>query len=275
MQKKIAALFLFFAALSVHAQTVVFKTAVNADGKGLTITGYEGNSSEIEIPQTIDGLPVTVIGESAFERKGLTKLSLPEGIESIGDFAFAGNELKDLVIPNTVTVICLGAFGNNRLENLVLSDNLLEIQTIAFQGNQLRSIVLPESLERIGQLTFASNRLTKVVIPDNVFVLSDGAFMDNELRSLTLPGRLKELYTTNVYDDNDLTAIVFPDNISAIGGELSPGRNKITTVTLGENVKLDLNEENPFDLSFDTCYTANGKKKGTYKFANGEWVLEQ
>jgi hypothetical protein len=274
MYKKVSALFLFFAALSVHAQTAGFKTAVNPDGKGLTIIGFEGNSPEIEIPQTIGGLPVAAIGESAFEGKGLTKLTLPEGIESIEFFAFAGNRLKDLVIPHTVTVIGLGAFGNNQLESLVLSDNLIRIETIAFQGNKLRHIVLPESLERIGQLAFASNQLTKVVIPDTVFVLDDGAFAYNELRSITLPARLKQL-NTNVYYNNFLTSVVVPDTITAIGGALSPGTNKITTLTLGGNVELDLDEDNPFDLSFYNCYTANGKKKGTYQFNNGEWVFER
>jgi hypothetical protein len=272
MYKKPAALFLFFVALSVHAQ-VVFKTAVNADGKGLTITGFEGDSTEIEIPQTIDELPVTAIGESAFEERGLTKLTLPEGIEAIEFFAFYGNLLKDLVIPNTVTVIGLGAFGNNQLESLVLPDNLMEIQIIAFQGNNLRSVALPESLEKIGQLAFASNKLTKVVIPDNVFVLDGGAFCDNELRTITLPGRLKQLYT-NVYIDNYLTAIVVPDNITLIGGALSPRGNNITTLALGENVELDLNKEDPFDLSFGAYYTANGKKKGTYTFNGGQWSFQ-
>jgi hypothetical protein len=270
MYKKMAVLVLFFAALSAYAQKNVFNTAVNADEKGLTITGYQGDSLEIEIPQTIGGLPVTAIGESAFEGKGLTRLTLPEGIESIGFFAFYGNRLKDLVIPHTVTTIDGGAFGSNELESLVLFDNLTVIETVAFQGNNLSHIELPESLEEIGQLAFASNRLTKVVIPDNVIRVDDGAFSDNELRSITFPKGLKRLYT-NVYMDNFLSAIVFPDTLAAILGSLSPRGNKVTTVTLGENVDLDLSE-NPSDVSFYDCYTANGRKKGTYQFTNGEWL---
>lgn len=270
MYKKTAVLVLFFAALSVYAQKSVFTTAARADGKGLIITGYTGDSLEIEIPQTIGGLPVTAIGEIAFERKGLTRLTLPEGIESIEYFAFGGNRLKDLVIPDTVTHIGYGAFGNNELESLVLPRNLIEVEAVTFEGNNLSYIELPESLEEIGQLAFASNRLTKVVIPDNVIRVDDGAFMDNELRSITFPKGLKRLYT-NVYMDNFLSSIVFPDALAAIFGSLSPRGNKITAVTLGENVELDLSEA-PSDVSFYDCYTANGKKKGTYIFNNGEWV---
>jgi hypothetical protein len=57
---------------------------MNPDGKSLTITGFKGSASEITIPQTIDGLPVTAIGEFAFQDKGLTSLVLPEGLNNGG-----------------------------------------------------------------------------------------------------------------------------------------------------------------------------------------------
>jgi hypothetical protein len=273
MYKTMLAVVLSFIGVCVHAQTVAFSTEVNSDGTGITITGFKGDATEIVIPQTIDGLPVTAIGEDAFNRRGLTKLTLPEGLESIGFFAFPGNELKTLIIPNTVTTIDGGAFANNQLESVVLSDNLIKISSIAFEFNKLSSVVLPESLEIIGQLTFASNQLSEIVIPDNVIDIQSGAFMDNELRNIVLPKRLKELYT-NIYIDNYLTSIVIPDNIVAVYGELSPGTNEITRITLGENVRLDLKEDNPFDMSFYNFYTENGSRKGTYTFGDDAWTLE-
>jgi hypothetical protein len=273
MFKTLLVAFFSFINVCVYSQTIVFSTEINPDGIGVTIVGFKGNAAELTIPETIDGLPVTAIGKFVFDDMGLTKLTLPEGLESIGFFAFSGNKLKTVIIPHTVTIIDGGAFANNQLESVVLSDNLIEISSIAFEGNKLKSIILPESLETIGQLTFASNQLSEIIIPDNVIDIQSGAFMDNELRNIVLPKRLKRLYTT-IYEDNYLTSIIIPDNVTAVFGELSPGTNKITNITIGENVEFELHEDNPFDMSFYSFYTENGSKKGTYKFDNDKWTYE-
>ncbi|MDR0998462.1 MAG: leucine-rich repeat domain-containing protein, partial [Treponema sp.] len=83
MYKTVLAVFLSFIGVCAYSQTVVFGTEVNPEGTGITITGFKGDAKEIVIPRTIDGLPVTAIGEFAFDSRGLTKLTLPEGLESI------------------------------------------------------------------------------------------------------------------------------------------------------------------------------------------------
>ena len=45
------------------------------NGKEVEITGYIGTETEIEIPEVIDGLPVTSIGNQAFFKKAITKLN--------------------------------------------------------------------------------------------------------------------------------------------------------------------------------------------------------
>ncbi|MDR1972002.1 MAG: leucine-rich repeat domain-containing protein [Treponema sp.] len=258
-------------AVTIQAQTVSFGTEMNPDGKSLTITGFKGNASEITIPQTIDGLPVTVIGEFAFDDKGLTSLVLPEGLETIGFFSFTGNKLTSLTVPSTVTKI-VAAFSNNMLESVVFPDNLTVIDTISFQSNKLTAVTLPAKLEKIGQLAFASNQLTEIVIPDSVHTIDSGAFMDNELRSIVLPGSLKELYT-NIYMDNYLTSLVIPDSVVLVAGGLSSRGSKITTVTIGENVELEFYGD-PVDELFYDCYSGNGRQKGTYVFNDGKWTKD-
>jgi hypothetical protein len=272
MYKKLLASFLLplLIAVTIQAQTVSFGTEMNPDGKSLTITGFKGSASEITVPQTIDSLPVTAIGEFAFDDKGLTSLVLPEGLETIGLLSFSGNKLTSLTIPSTVTNIS-GAFSNNMLESVVFPDNLTVIDSISFQGNQLTAVTLPAKLERIGQLAFASNQLTEIVIPDSVHTIDSGAFADNGLRSIVLPNSLKKL-STNIYMDNYLTSLVIPDSVVLVAGGLSSRGNKITTVTIGENVELKFYGD-PVDELFYDCYTTgNGRQKGTYIFDGGKWA---
>ncbi len=78
---------------------------------GAVITGYSGDVALLTVPATLDGLPVVAIGEHAFERSNLTAVILPDGITSIGWFAFYECEgLSGITIPASVTSIGYAVF---------------------------------------------------------------------------------------------------------------------------------------------------------------------
>ena len=81
------------------------------DGK-VTITGYTGNGGDVVIPDEIEGLPVTCIGDNAFcYCTGLTSITLPEGCTTIGYYVFSGcTGLTSITLPNSITTISVGAF---------------------------------------------------------------------------------------------------------------------------------------------------------------------
>ncbi|MFR5028244.1 MAG: hypothetical protein ACLTDF_05250 [Coprococcus sp.] len=58
-------------AMSDEEGESVYIYSVNADGKTITINEYNGSSSELDIPSSIDGMQVTAIGDEAFEYCGL------------------------------------------------------------------------------------------------------------------------------------------------------------------------------------------------------------
>ena len=69
-------------------------------------------SGTVVIPKTIDGYPVTSIGNSAFSGcSRITGIAIPDSITSIGDSAFEFcSELTSIAIPNSVTSIGDQAF---------------------------------------------------------------------------------------------------------------------------------------------------------------------
>lgn len=78
---------------------------------GITITGWNGSGKTLSIPQTINGNPVTAIGDGAFRGKELERVTLPDGIVSVGWFAFSGcYRLVSVTVPATVETIGYGAF---------------------------------------------------------------------------------------------------------------------------------------------------------------------
>lgn len=66
-----------------------FSFALNSSGNGYVVTKYHGSASEVKVPDWFSGLPVTEIGQSAFEgNTALKTVSLPSTITRIGKAAF-------------------------------------------------------------------------------------------------------------------------------------------------------------------------------------------
>ncbi|MDR1398992.1 MAG: leucine-rich repeat domain-containing protein [Treponema sp.] len=88
-----------------------FETAV-ANGQ-VTITGYHGDAQDVHIPDQINGLPVTAIGEEAFAEMPLTSVTIPNSVTNIGYGAFANTRLTSVTIPNSVTNIGDSTFDDD------------------------------------------------------------------------------------------------------------------------------------------------------------------
>ena len=97
----------------VPAQAADGFTYTTTDNK-VTITGYTGTvPTDLVIPATLGGNPVTVIAREIFYNKSLTSLSLPDSLTEIGLWAFGNNSLTSLTIPALVTAIGDQAFNWN------------------------------------------------------------------------------------------------------------------------------------------------------------------
>jgi hypothetical protein len=83
-----------------------------AEGIGM-ITGMNGSSTDIVIPETIGGLTITAISDQAFSGcSNLSSVTLPLGLTAIGAEAFNNcSKLTDIEIPKGVISIGNATFG--------------------------------------------------------------------------------------------------------------------------------------------------------------------
>ena len=140
-----------------------------------------------------------VIGKCAFKGcSGLTSLTLPAGITSIGDDAFYGcSGLTSITIPNGVTQIDKNAFRDcTGLTSLTLPANIKRIGESAFENcSGLTSLNLPAGITTIGSSAFyGCSGLTSLTIPDGVTKIGKYAFFNcSYLTSLTIPSSVNSL----------------------------------------------------------------------------------
>ncbi len=118
--------------VAVQAQ---FTFVTNADST-ITITGYTGPGGDETIPDTIDGLPVTSIGDWAFYGASITKVVIPDSVTNIGGYAFElCSGLTSVTISKSVTSIGGQAFYYcTSLTNVMIPDSVTDIGYYVFAG---------------------------------------------------------------------------------------------------------------------------------------------
>ena len=164
-----------------------------SDGASVTITKYVGDYTDVIIPSTIDGLPVTKIGYAAFQNcRSITTVMLPDSVQSLSDYSFAGcRSLTSIELPEGISTVSYQAFADCvALTKVLLPDTVTDIDNMAFYNCKVLSeIQLPMFLETIGERSFEScNSLAEVVIPNGVTSIGQGAFQYCDgLRSVTIP----------------------------------------------------------------------------------------
>lgn len=146
-----------------------------------SIVGYNISCGlDVEIPSSVDGQKVTVIGENAFRNLGINKVVLYYGITEIENGAFQNNHISDLKLTSTIKTIGPYAFCTNWLTSLVIPEGVETIGVHAFASNRLKYVSLPSTLKTIGSYAFLSNQLEEIDLQSNA-TLGGGAFANNKM----------------------------------------------------------------------------------------------
>ena len=158
---------------------------------------YKG---EVVVPEkvTINGDEYTVvgIGDWAFFKCKVTKVTLPKTLKTIGDYAFAEcTRLEDVIIPDGVTTIGKSAFNHcNEFFEMVLPNSVTRMGDMVFyQCTNMLYITLSNQLETIPGMAFAECALVEIEIPSSVTYIDKSAFNNCYfLESISLP-RVREV----------------------------------------------------------------------------------
>lgn len=127
--------------------------------------GTTAITAHLTLPETL-----TTIGDDAFERSGITGITIPKVINSFGTGVFY--ECKSLAtvnLPMGMTKIPNYTFYyTTALKSITLPTSLTEIGSDAFEYSGVTSVALPSTLTTIGSYAFARSKLTRIELPKSV-----------------------------------------------------------------------------------------------------------
>ena len=180
---------------------------------------YDDDMTSYEIPDGIEK-----IGEFAFARSGLTSIRIPDGVTEIGYASFYHcDSLTDVTIPGSVSDIGTAAFAKTPwLQNwkqnvggdeyLIVGDGIL----LAYKGTG--SVVsVPATVKQIGPEAFMGAAIEQVILPDSVEVIGEAAFADCAgLTTVTGGANVREI-RDRAFAGCPLATVHIPASVRQIG----------------------------------------------------------
>lgn len=184
---------------------------------------------QITLPDTL-----TTIGWRAFESSGLTSLTIPVNVTSLGDsfitdcsaltslYVAEGNptyEMEDGLlydIPAKTLRYALPDVSGD----VVIRDGTVRIGDDVFKEHAITSVQLPDSLQKIGNCAFQfCKELKEITFPEGLITIDGLAFAYcTQLENVVLPEGLKSLGDSAFRSCDSLTEITVPEGITFMSG---------------------------------------------------------
>ena len=220
---------------------------------------------------------ITSIPNNAFDGKGrINSVILPEGITSIGEYAFWGTNIRKIHVPSTVTTIGQYAFASTPIQYVTFANNsqLTTISERAFSScTSLKHVNFGEnaSLVSIGRGAFAwCYALQEIDMPNTVTDVSYGAFQNctsmkriafsdaltvirdnvcancSALEEVRLPVALTAIHTNSFMNTPSLKQIDIPQTLNEI-------RSDAFYKSGIESIKLPITMQYLYRYAFSNC----------------------
>ena len=199
------------------------------DGQTVSVTGFDGSRSIVEIPQTYSGAKVTSIATGAFRGQTMiTDVIIPEGVTYIGREAFAGcSALVHVQIPTSVTQVGANLFEGTPYDS-TLTGELVYINSILYRcQSDAVTVSIRQGTTVIAEEAFINRvNLAAIVVPDGVSYIGSNAFKNcSALSQIEIPKSVRDIVAnafdgTKWYEDRKHEMIYINDLLYRVPAEI-------------------------------------------------------
>ncbi len=182
----------------------------------ISVSGLKNEPSELVIPDTIDGLPVTQIQLYSFQYLSIKSVKFPDSIKEIDSYSFSDcPNLTEVTLPANIERIGFHVFENcTSLETVNFPDHLVKTSDFTFDNTPWLTaqreksplvivndavidartttgdVTIPSGVKYVASGAFSKNdKVTSVVFPTSVTEVADNTFwMCSNLKSVDIKG---------------------------------------------------------------------------------------
>ena len=267
---------------------------LNADGTSYILAGIgECTDTDVVVPATYENLPVTEIKMSAFERKPITSIIIPDSVTTMGTNVFWGcTNLTSVTLSKNITSIGLNTFRDcTSLTSLTIPEGVTTIAKNAFYScTKLERLDIPASITTINE-AFTNCKIKEVNVADigawcnitfnninsNPLFKCEAMLLSNgrPVNDLVIPEGVTEIkdYAFSMQKGalGTIIRIRIPSSVTKIGKEAFinvAGIQRVYITDVAAWCKIDFAEESSNPLSTSRSYIT------TKLYVNGEIVTD-
>ena len=212
------------------------------------ITKYLGSDTNVKIPETIYGVPVTKTGEHIFDSVSETikTITFPKTMKVIDEISWNWYDFKGpetIIISEGVTEIKPGAFQRMiNLKTVKLPSTLKKIGNQAFSKcKSLRNLEIPQSVEYLGEQVFQECALEYLDISH--IDASEAALLFEDcpnLKTVKLNTKMTKIPSCMFLGCSALESIDIPSTVTYIGVRAFAGCKSLKNIILPTSLnKID------------------------------------
>lgn len=202
-------------------------------GDAYPYPAWEAGTIGITEVQIADGIK-TIGDKSFYQQYRIEKVTLPDSLENIGDYAFCYCEaIKTINLGKVKNVGAYALYSLEILEELDLS-SIVSIGEYAFymcghSSSSNYSLTIPGTAKSIGDYAFLRTAIKELTISEGVTAIPDHAF------DMQYEGRYSDIVS-----DGRMEKITIADSVESIGKNAFAGCYENYSTSFSQNVKNEL-----------------------------------